>query len=308
MASEQVMDTIEKTVDAVEETLDTIERIPKVHLNGTTKKQQYIILGVTAVFSAAAGGFTTYQVAKRKIREHYLTRSNREIAEAKKYYAMRNKRGKFSDPKKLAKKLDPSEITNKDEQNDAEDDKNEFGKGTYVEKVDTLAYTPAEQPLPTEKELLEKVVEQVEELADEVQEMPRKIRVISEDEPIGDFDYQAEMAKRTPDAPYIVSLDEYMENTPRHEQDVLTYFEDDDVVVDNRDQPVDDVQATVGEENLTKFGYGSGNADVVFVRNERLKMDFEVSHSTGSYISEILGILEHSEDRGSPRKFRTDRE
>lgn len=73
MAKQETMETIEKTIDTATETIDTLERIPKVNLNGTTKKQQVIILGTTAAVSLIAGVLLTnawhkgkFQLRRRK--------------------------------------------------------------------------------------------------------------------------------------------------------------------------------------------------------------------------------------------------
>lgn len=55
MASKEVLNKVENTLDTTAETLDTLERIPKLALNGTTKKQQAIILGTVAGGSLIAG-------------------------------------------------------------------------------------------------------------------------------------------------------------------------------------------------------------------------------------------------------------
>lgn len=66
MAKRQTMEAIENTVDAVEETVETLERIPKVNLNGTTKKQQVLILTTVAVGSAAVTLFLYNRARKLK--------------------------------------------------------------------------------------------------------------------------------------------------------------------------------------------------------------------------------------------------
>lgn len=68
MAKAQTMDAIETTIDTVTDTVDTLERIPKVHLNGTTKGQQILILSTVAGVSVALSSVATYKVMKRKLR------------------------------------------------------------------------------------------------------------------------------------------------------------------------------------------------------------------------------------------------
>lgn len=127
------------------------------------------------------------------------------------------------------------------------------------------------------------------------------------------FDYEAEIATRDPNLPYVISFEEFMEGREGFEQGDLTYFTkgDDVVLVDSREEPIDDVERIVGTLNLTKFGYGSNDINVVYIRNENNEMDFTVQKSDGSYEEEVLGLdLKHSDDdhpQGT-RRFRLDRD
>jgi hypothetical protein len=56
----------------------------------------------------------------------------------------------------------------------------------------------------------------------------------------------------------------------------ITYYPRHRVLLDDEDEPVDDVANTVGWKNLKQFGGESGDPDTVFVRNRRLLTDFEV--------------------------------
>lgn len=79
MADQVIMTKIEKTLDATEDTLETLERIPKLALNGTTKKQQLIILGTTAGVSMLAGILLTRAAQRGKLT--FRRKSNRKIIE-----------------------------------------------------------------------------------------------------------------------------------------------------------------------------------------------------------------------------------
>jgi hypothetical protein len=111
-----------------------------------------------------------------------------------------------------------------------------------------------------------------------------------------------------PAAPYVISWDEFASAVLEYDQDTLTYFEGDDTLVDGRDSVVDNVDATIGLANLEKFGHGSKDNNIVYIRNDKLGLDLEVVRSKGSYAKEVLGFIEHSESRGRPRKFRRDYE
>lgn len=124
------------------------------------------------------------------------------------------------------------------------------------------------------------------------------------------WDYEREAAQRGPVNPYIIHHDEFMVNEPEHEQVSLTYFSGDDVLVDERDQVIREVETVVGLEHLQKFGYGSEDEDMVYIRNPRLEVDYEISKSEGTFATEVHGFgddeLRHMQR--SPRRVRFDDE
>jgi hypothetical protein len=124
------------------------------------------------------------------------------------------------------------------------------------------------------------------------------------------WDYAIELPTRTDDVPYVIHKDEYFGSETDFEQMTLTYFEGDDVLADSNDTPVDDQDAMVGLGNLAKFGHGSGDPNVVYVRNVELQLEIEIMHSDGLYSEEVHGIsddgLKHS-DRRTKRHLHTRR-
>lgn len=72
--------------------------------------------------------------------------------------------------------------------------------------------------------------------------------------------------------PYVISPDEFGE-FEEYEKISLTYYAD-EVLADENDEEVDDVDEIVGEESLNHFG--DYEDDSVFVRNDRLKCDYEI--------------------------------
>jgi hypothetical protein len=74
------------------------------------------------------------------------------------------------------------------------------------------------------------------------------------------------------DRPYVIRPDEFDEF---EDYDVisLTYYAD-KVLTDDQNEPVDDVDYVVGYESLEHFG--EYEDDSVFVRNDRLEVDYEI--------------------------------
>jgi hypothetical protein len=113
------------------------------------------------------------------------------------------------------------------------------------------------------------------------------------------WDADAEEAKRDPAMPYVISYDEFFENQVEYEQTQLTWFAEDGVLADTTDKPVD--ESLVNPDNLEKFGHGSRDPNIVYVRNEARELDFEISYAEGKYSEQVMGFIQHDD---GPRKFR----
>jgi hypothetical protein len=122
------------------------------------------------------------------------------------------------------------------------------------------------------------------------------------------WDYSVEVAKRTPDEPYVIHQDEFKNSQHGYDQTTYTYWAADDVLTDTDNRPLPHSDLIVGQENL-KWGHGTDDIDVVFVRNDKLNLDMEICRDHRSYEQEILGIhpqaddgLEHSDQSRPARK------
>lgn len=110
-----------------------------------------------------------------------------------------------------------------------------------------------------------------------------------------DFDYNAEIAKRTPDKAYVITVDEFS-NKPhnlQHEDICLTLYKDDEVLADDQGHPINDEYGVVGhtiDELIQKIGYGSSDPRIVYIRNEKLGADYEVTAFSGTYTESVFGI------------------
>lgn len=92
--------------------------------------------------------------------------------------------------------------------------------------------------------------------------------------------------------PYVISPDEFGEKD--NYETYTLYLYEDKILTDEQDIPIEDVDNTVGYESLTHFG--QYEEDSVFVRNDRLKTDYEILLEPGKY-SEVVESSPHpSED------------
>lgn len=80
------------------------------------------------------------------------------------------------------------------------------------------------------------------------------------------------------DTPYIITPEEYMDSD--YECDTLVYYAD-DVLANDWFEKIEDVENTTGDEFKGKFG--EYEEDCVYVRNDRLQMDFEILRDVRTY-------------------------
>lgn len=92
------------------------------------------------------------------------------------------------------------------------------------------------------------------------------------------------------DGPRIISLGEYADSNKHFNKVTLTYYDKDDVLVNMDDEVLYNPERILGEDALVSFGKNSGDADSVYVRNPKLKTDYEIARLHRSYSKEILGI------------------
>lgn len=117
------------------------------------------------------------------------------------------------------------------------------------------------------------------------------------------WDYDSEVKLRGDVHPYVIHKDEFWAGEFDYVQTTLTYFSADDILVDEKDTPIYNYKSVIGE---LKFGHGSEDPNVFYVRNPKNKAEYEVLFDTGAYSVEILG-LEMVEDSGPKiEKFRPD--
>lgn len=99
----------------------------------------------------------------------------------------------------------------------------------------------------------------------------------------------------------IISLADFANSDTDYEQLTLTYYED-DVLTDANDEPLPgNYDKIVGPDALVSFGIMSQDEDVVYVRNSKLKAEYEIVRANKNYAAPA------EEDR-RPRKEKHDEE
>ena len=136
----------------------------------------------------------------------------------------------------------------------------------------------------------------VDELAQEEEpERPKSKNIFSDSTDVLAID------DRRPDQPYVISLEEWMENEPENNQISVTWYAGDHILADEREDIIEDVDQIVGHANLELFGLASGDPNVVHVRLEMRDLDIEVNRHSGEFRRIVQGFtdddLQHSDQR-----------
>lgn len=94
-----------------------------------------------------------------------------------------------------------------------------------------------------------------------------------------DIPQKSEVKEESWQAPYIITPDEFAINYEYDTIDV-TYFAD-GVLADENNEPLEDIENTIGKDAVNHFG--EYETDIVYVRNDRLKADYEIVKDERNY-------------------------
>lgn len=237
-----------------------------------------IIAASSAVLGGLAGSVLTHRI-ERSANEHYVNSELQNVEDYwKKHYRRLYKGEGYSTPQEAVesmKETDPD----------------------YREATKTISGAGA-----TAKEWLENAMETQKEI--------REAMAISEDEGYNGESEEEEQnvfekaaESQDPTIPRHITIEEFMQDMPSYEKVTLTYFEDDDTLISEKDErAVEDQERLVGGDFVDQFGMGSKDHDTVYVRNEALELDFEITRDRRSYAEFLMG----PEEKKPPRKMRSE--
>lgn len=87
--------------------------------------------------------------------------------------------------------------------------------------------------------------------------------------------------------PIIITELEYAQDEEDYDKLSVSWFPGDRVLVDSTEQPIEDVEGTVGINNLNELSLD--HQTTIFVRNRRLQQDYEIALEVGTYRETVLG-------------------
>lgn len=104
---------------------------------------------------------------------------------------------------------------------------------------------------------------------------------------------------------YLISVEEFMEDD-NYDKITLTYFEEDDTLIEEKGETMVNIADTVGDANLVHFRKNPDSKDSLHVRNTQLGVDFEITLDERSYVRDFLGFPQDENDKPRPKKFKGD--
>lgn len=245
-----------------------------------------IIRASIAVGGIAVGGGAGYFLAKKHLRDYYQSQAEEQVAQVKEHYDRRYKEGAFATPAGAVEALKIG------------------GDEPVKEKINPR--TLVEDILGREGYVTRGTVEVTEDgLTVEVDKPDNASNIFTKMNEELDLDedgvpWDLGLPERQADEPYIIHVDEFMSS--EFDQITLTYFTADDTLVDEREHIVDDVEGLVGQSHMGMFGRGSKDENIIYIRNEVIRTDFEVIHSESSYAEAVLGMTPDELEPPAPRK------
>lgn len=144
------------------------------------------------------------------------------------------------------------------------------------------------EELLAEDELEEAIAEQMHtEIFDNDEDnLPQIVNVFDNQVADDQWNYEDELSVRTGDRPYVISVDEFVADEAGCDQSTVTYYAGDDIMADEMDVPMYGFNEMMGD---LKFGHGSNDKHVVYIRNEKLGLEWEILLHTGRFDVEVLG-------------------
>ena len=249
-------------------------------------QREYIRQGALVLGGICVGAGTTYLLVEKRIRKQYRELAEKEIESVKQTYKMLYKQGEFSTPESAAKAL---ASTSKDEEKTPE----QIGMEKVQKLLKSQGYSPENGSLD-ELRVVDKPAES---------DLTPVVRNVFTD---------SSVIEPSATDPYIISIEEYAEEFRNHEKVTVTYYEADETLADENDEMIHDIESNVGLDNVVRFGQGgSKDENVVYVRNQRSGIDFEICRMTVGYAEHVLGLPPEDNQgvgfvKNPPRQIRDD--
>lgn len=248
---------------------------------------------ITALVSSIGGGVVGGAITYLTLKKTFAERAQRDIEDVKQAYKdkFEGKRvvNDFSvdaDPE-IINPITPKTMTQAERE--------------QAEKfVRDLGYkVPTDMGADPNEEQIQ--IDQAQSIYDRTETPPEGVVEVT-DIRMRDYDIDSLIANKKP---HIISEDDFHNTRNEWDKISIMYYEDDDILADENDKPIDDIDYFVGEIHLNLFGVMAKDRNQVYVRNGQISADIEITRNIGSYSESVFGVPSGSEQVGS-RRMRDD--
>lgn len=101
--------------------------------------------------------------------------------------------------------------------------------------------------------------------------------------------------------PFIISTSEW-ETQPEYQKETVYWYEEDSSFADVKEEIIDDPASLFVPNVHLHFGENSGDPDIVYVRNDKMGVDYELIRIHGSYATIVMGEPEPVKPKRSRRR------
>ena len=283
-------------MSAKDEAEDILENIqPPLTLEDIDEKAKMVARVLTRnrigfyALGMGVGAVTGYFIAKRHMETKYSKIADEEIEEMREHYQAKTR---AFEAKKA--KLPVEEIVK------------ERGYSSEPENVSPpMAIQPPNLVMADDEDEID-TPENRQEVIDSLEEKPEVRNIFTEAQVNHEWNWHEERRNRSPDIPYVIHIDEREEMD--FQVETLTYYEGDDVLCNQRDEIIDpdfERDNLIGEKNLERFGHGSNDPAIVYVRNDKLELIYEICRSPHKFAEEVHGFHHDSGYGGNLERMRS---
>lgn len=240
----------------------------------------YLIVGGASVASLAVGAVGGYFAAKKRFDKALDTMIEEQVEATKRQYSVMLMEAQYGKPASPADIVSPQPTKKVDE------------KETPLTQAEKQARAKEAVRAPTNYQGMSKP-ELSEVVDNNIFTAQQRGKALPPRDERGKF-----LPKDTPSNgshpdPYIIEPDEFLRNTPEHEQDSLLWFANDETLIVVADSEAFDI-GKVGDDFMHFFPEGE-EPSVVYVRNEGMGEDYQITR-TFENLTEYMGLGETEDD------------
>ena len=217
------------------------------------------LVGVGGLLAGVAAG---YFLAENRLRKEYADLADSEIELMREHFGRtREAKEEFNHPEQdiHEARLRESTVVTVDKASDLVD------KTEYETTIYNQYFQEDEKPTEGDKD-------EVEEKVEEKPKSKPNPNVMLDDLKLSDYDKRARKVNK----PYVIHTEEYSNGEAGYSQSTITYFPNDDILLDENDDILEEIEMYVGKHNLSRFGERSGDRNIVYIRNPKIEHEYEV--------------------------------